>query len=77
LEDNDYEELVIILAKAFVDSDLTWVQFQQMAKRVAQGEVYENIKRELNLDSQASQQLSAMMTQHFGCQHLECINPSK
>ncbi len=77
LEDNDYEELVITLAKAFVDCDLTWTQFQQMAKRITQGEVYEDIKQELNLDSRASQQLSAMMTQRFGCDHLECINPSE
>ncbi|MBW4563330.1 MAG: lysophospholipase [Mojavia pulchra JT2-VF2] len=77
LEDNDYEELVITLAKAFVDSDLTWAQFQQMARWIAQGEAYDQIQRQLNLDGQASQQLSAMMTQRFGCDHLKCINPSK
>ncbi|WP_193193944.1 alpha/beta hydrolase [Nostoc sp. MG11] len=77
LEDNDYEELVIILGKAFVDSDLTWAQFQQMATRIVQGETYEQIKPKLNLDGQACEQLYAMMTQHFGCDHLECINPSK
>ncbi len=75
LEDNDYEELIITLAKAFVESDLTWVEFEQMAKRITQGEAYDQIMRELNFDRQVSQQLSAMMTQTFGCEHLKCINP--
>ncbi|MBU7585570.1 MAG: alpha/beta fold hydrolase [Nostoc sp. TH1S01] len=77
LEDNDYEELVITLARAFVNSDLTWVEFQKMASRIADGEAYEQIQRELHLDSQASQQLSAMMTENFGCDRLKCINPSQ
>ncbi|MBE9004066.1 alpha/beta fold hydrolase [Fortiea sp. LEGE XX443] len=77
LEDNDYEELVITLASAFVNSDLTWMQFQQMATEIAQGKTSEQIKQKLNLDSQACQQLSAMMTQNFGCDRLKCINPSQ
>jgi len=76
LEDNDYEELVITLAKAFVESDLTWAEFQQIATRLAQGENYYQIKQELNLDGQAFQQLTAMMTQNLGCEDLKCINPS-
>nr|WP_235526390.1 alpha/beta fold hydrolase [Nostoc piscinale] len=77
LEDNDYEELVITLARAFVNSDLTWVEFQQIANRIAQGETYEQIQRELHLDSQASLQFSAMMTENLGCDRLKCINPSQ
>lgn len=34
LEDNDYEELVIALARAYVESDLTWNEFQQFAMQV-------------------------------------------
>ncbi|BAT54732.1 phospholipase/Carboxylesterase [Nostoc sp. NIES-3756] len=75
LEDNDYEELVITLAKAFIGSDLTWRQFQDMAINIVQGEAYEKIQQELNLDPQTSQYLSAMMTQSFGCDNLKCINP--
>lgn len=75
LEDNDYEELVITLAKAFIGTDLTWKQFQDMAIRIVQGEAYNKILQELNLDSQTSQYLSAMMTQRFGCDDLKCINP--
>ncbi|WP_066426050.1 carboxylesterase [Anabaena sp. 4-3] len=75
LEDNNYEELLISLAKAFVASDLTWLQFQQIAKRIAQPEADEQIKQELNLDTPTFQLLAAMMTQDFGCHHLKCINP--
>jgi esterase/lipase len=75
LEDNDYEELVITLAKAFIGSDLTWRQFQDVAMKIAQGETYDKIQQELHLDSQTSQYLSAMVTQRFGCDDLKCINP--
>ncbi len=75
MEDNDYEELVITLAKAFVESDLTWLEFEQMAKRIAQGQAYDQIMGEFNLDRQVFQQLSAMMTEGFGCEDLKCINP--
>ena len=75
LEDNDYEELLITLAKAFVESDLTWVEFEQMAKLKAEGQACDQIMLKFNLDGQVSQQLSAMMTQAFGCEHLKCINP--
>ncbi|MDF5706114.1 MAG: alpha/beta fold hydrolase [Nostoc sp. S4] len=75
LEDNDYEEFVITLAKAFVESDLTWIEFEQIVKQIAQGQPYDQIMQEFNVDSQVSQQLSAMMTQGFGCDGLKCINP--
>ncbi|WP_138504160.1 alpha/beta hydrolase [Nostoc sp. PA-18-2419] len=75
LEDNDYEELIITLAKAFVESDLTWIEFEQIVKQIAQGQTYDQIMREFNVDSQVSQQLSVMVTQGFGCDGLKCINP--
>jgi alpha-beta hydrolase superfamily lysophospholipase len=75
LEDNDYEELVITLAKAFVESDLTWKEFQQVATLIAQGKADYQIKQELNLDNQSFKQISAMMTQNLGCENLKCINP--
>ncbi|MBD2459779.1 alpha/beta fold hydrolase [Oscillatoria sp. FACHB-1407] len=82
LEDNDYEDLVITLARAYVESDLTWTQFQQIARQVAQansGEAMRNptgaIAHTFNLDTQLATNLQAMMTQAFGCQHLECISP--
>ncbi|MDZ8185742.1 MAG: alpha/beta fold hydrolase [Nostoc sp. ChiSLP02] len=75
LEDNDYEELVITLAKAFVESNLTWVEFEQMAKRITEGHTDDQIMREFNVDAQVFQQLSAMMTQGLGCDDLKCINP--
>ncbi|AUT03639.1 alpha/beta hydrolase [Nostoc sp. CENA543] len=76
MEDNDYEELVITLAKVFVESDLTWQQFQEMAMRIIQGKSYYPIQQKLKLDPQAFQQLSAMMTRRFGCDDLKCINPN-
>jgi alpha-beta hydrolase superfamily lysophospholipase len=76
LEDNDYEDLVITLARAYVESDLTWMQFQQLAQEVMQAGSEEAIAHTLNLDTQLAANLQAMMTQTFGCQQLECISPS-
>lgn len=76
LEDNDYEELVIVLAQAFIDSNLTWNQFQQLATLMAQGKFDENIlAQEFHLNTPACSQLSKMMTNVYGCNNLECINP--
>jgi esterase/lipase len=77
MEDNDYEELVITIAQAFVESNLTWAEFQQIVTRIGQKEMYEQIQQEFNIDGQASQRLSAMMSPPIGCDHLKCINPSK
>ncbi len=46
MEDNDYEELVITIAQAFVESDLSWTQFQQVVTRLGRGEVYAEIQGE-------------------------------
>lgn len=75
MEDNDYEELLITLAKAFVNSDLTWQQFQEIARKIVQGKTDYQIQQKLHLDPQATQQLFAMLTQRFGCDDLKCINP--
>jgi hypothetical protein len=54
---------------------LTWVEFEQIAKQITQGQTYDQIMLKLNFDGQVSQQLAAMMTQAFGCEHLNCIDP--
>ncbi|MDX2212018.1 MAG: alpha/beta fold hydrolase [Oculatellaceae cyanobacterium bins.114] len=76
LEDNDYEDLVITLARAYVESDLTWMQFQQLAHQVTQPGSEAEISYLLNLDAQLATNLRAMMTQALGCDQLECISPS-
>lgn len=90
LEDNDYEDLVITLARAYVESDLTWAQFQQLFH---QNLVHQNTRQEssqamgttspagaiahtLKLDSQLAATLTAMMSPTFGCDQLECIDPA-
>jgi esterase/lipase len=69
MEDNDYEELVITIAQAFVESDLTWADFQQIVTRIVQKKTYEQIQHEFNIDRQVAANLSTMMTQTVGCDH--------
>jgi alpha-beta hydrolase superfamily lysophospholipase len=74
LEDNEHEELVITLAKAFVDSDLTWVQFQELATRMVKGITLKNIETTLSINRQQAEQLEAMMTR-LCSPPLKCIIP--
>lgn len=76
MEDNDYEELVITIAQAFVESNLTWEQFQQIVPQLVQKTNYEQIQQEFNIDRQVVEYLSAMMTPRVECDYLKCINPS-
>jgi len=82
LEDNDYEDLVITLARAYVESNLTWMQFQQLARQVAQpgdedaSSLNGVIAHTFNLDTQLAINLRAMMNPTLGCDQLECISPS-
>jgi alpha-beta hydrolase superfamily lysophospholipase len=75
MEDNDYEELLITIAQAFVESDLTWEELQQIAHRLDRGEDCVKIQTEFNIDSRGCKQLSAMGNQVFGCHDLKCIDP--
>lgn len=74
LEDNEHEELVITLARAFVESDLTWVQFRELAIRIFEGAALEEVQETLPLNRQRAQQLVAMMTRLCDSP-LQCITP--
>ena len=61
-EGNDYQELVIKIAKAYVESDLSWSELHQISDRMIQGKSFNTTIAELNFQQQVSTDLSLMMT---------------
>ncbi len=61
-EGNDWEDLLNVMAKAFVQSDLTWADVEEIAYRMTEGKPFTQAIAELNLASKASPDLPALMT---------------
>ncbi|MER3435813.1 MAG: alpha/beta hydrolase [Leptolyngbya sp. ERB_1_1] len=61
-EGNKWENLLNVIAKAFVESDLTWAEIEEIAYRMTEGRTCNQAVAELNLTSKASPDLAALMT---------------
>lgn len=62
LEGNDYQNLVITLAKAYVESGLTWAELLEIGyQMLLQGKTFEAVVAELNLHQQVSPDMSLIM----------------
>ena len=61
-EGNDYLGLLITLAKAYVESDLTWSEVEEIGSLMLQGKTFDAAVAQLNLNQQVSPELSVMMT---------------
>jgi esterase/lipase len=61
-EGNNWENLLNVIAKAFVQSDLTWAEIEEIAYRMTEGKTCNQAVAELNLTSKASPDLPAFMT---------------
>ncbi len=61
-EGNKYLAQLITLAKAYVESDLTWIQIQAIAEQMLQGKTFNDVVTQLNLNQQISPDLPVMMT---------------
>lgn len=60
-EGNNYQDLLIAIAKAYVESDLTWAQVKEITQRVRQGKPFTTAVSELNLNRQVASGLSTMI----------------
>ncbi len=60
-EGNDYQNLLIAIAKAYVESDLTWAEVQEIGDRMRQGYSFNTVVNELHLSQRVSPDLSTMM----------------
>lgn len=61
-EGNDYQNLLITMAKAYVESNLTWKEVEEIGYRMTQGKTFNAVVAELNLQKQVSADMPAMMT---------------
>jgi esterase/lipase len=61
-EGNEWENLLNVMAKAYVQSDLTWAEVEEIAYRMTEGKTYPQVIAELNLQAKASPDMPAMIT---------------
>lgn len=59
-EGNDYLELLVAIAKAYVESDLTWVEVEQIGELMKQGYSFNTVVNELHLSQRVSPDLRCM-----------------
>jgi hypothetical protein len=60
-EGNNYQNLLITLAKAFVESNLTWAEVLAIGERLLHGNTFDEAVVELNLQQRTAPELSVMM----------------
>ncbi len=61
-EGNHYLNLLITLAKAFIDSEVTWADIEEISYQVRQGKPFNVAVDQLNLNQQVSPDLSVIMS---------------
>ncbi|OLP17099.1 alpha/beta hydrolase [Leptolyngbya sp. 'hensonii'] len=59
---NKYQNLLITMTKAFVESNLTWAEVEEIGYRMAMGKTFPAVVAELNLTQKVSRDMPAMMT---------------
>lgn len=62
MEGNKYYEVLNTIAKAYIKSDLTWDEVQEIGYRMTRGKSFDTTVAELNLKSRVSPEMAAMMT---------------
>lgn len=60
-EGNDYQNLLITIAKAYVESNLTWAEVAEIGDHIAQGKTFHTVISELNLAERVSPDLLTMV----------------
>lgn len=61
-EGNGYQSLLITMAKAYIESNLTWAEVEEIGYRMTQGKTFNAVIAELQLSQPLSTSMPAMMT---------------
>jgi carboxylesterase len=61
-EGNRWETLLNVMAKAFVESSLTWAEVEEIGYRMTAGKTFDAVVKELGWQSKVSRDMPAMMT---------------
>lgn len=60
-EGNEYQDLLIAIAKAYIESDITWAEVIKIAYQILHGKTFDTVACELNLTERVSPDLSVML----------------
>ena len=60
-EGNKYQDLLITVAKAYIESDITWTEVMEIGYQILQGKTFDTAVKELNLTERVSPDLSVML----------------
>ncbi|BAY47101.1 phospholipase/carboxylesterase [Scytonema sp. HK-05] len=60
-EGNKYQDLLITVAKAYIESDITWTEVMEIGYQILQGKSFDTAVKKLNLSERVSQDLSVML----------------
>ena len=61
-EGNPWHNLLNRMAKAYIESDLTWAEVEEIAYRMTKGKIFKSVVAELNLQDKVSADMPTMMT---------------
>ncbi|MBW4580365.1 MAG: alpha/beta fold hydrolase [Tildeniella nuda ZEHNDER 1965/U140] len=75
-EGNQWEGILNLMAKAYVESDLTWAEVEEIGFRLTQGKTFPNIVAELGISDRAGPDMPAMMTMVDKAAIVQARNPS-
>jgi len=62
LEGNRWQDLLYVMTKAFVESNLTWAEVEEIAYRMTEGKTFDQVVQELGLQAKCSPDMPAMIT---------------
>jgi esterase/lipase len=76
-EGNQWEAVLNVMTKAYLGSNVTWAEVEEIAYRMTDGKTYPQVIEELGLESKASPDLPAMITMVDKRAIVEARNPSR
>jgi esterase/lipase len=76
-EGNQWESVLNVMTKAYLQSNVTWSEVEEIAYRMTEGKTYPQVIQELKLQSKVSPDLPAMITMVDKRSLVEARNPSR
>lgn len=76
-EGNQWENVLNIMTKAYLESKITWAEVEEIAYQMTEGKTYPQIIKELGFESKVSADLPALITMVDKREIVEARNPSR
>ena len=62
IEGNQYKDLLITVAKSYLESDITWAELLEIGHQILNGKNFDTVINELNLASRVAPDVSVLLT---------------